>query len=113
MTHLRRLRRAFCKEAIRVLRMHNFIQRLAAKPAIVPVQSDEDKHMYACLSVCLFVCRMYVCIYVCMYTVVSVYTGVFRPTFSSTYHRVTRALPLVAVVAAAAIATAVTCCCCC
>ena len=68
------------------------IQRPAAKPATVPVQSDEGKHRYVCLSVSLFVCRMYACIYVCMCIVVSVCRGVCRPTLSPNYHRVTRAL---------------------
>ena len=41
------------------------LQRPAAQPATVPVQSDEDKHRYVRLSICLFVCRMYVSMYVC------------------------------------------------
>ena len=42
------------------------LQRLAAQPANVPVQSDEDTHRTCvCLSVCLSVVCMYVSLYVC------------------------------------------------
>ena len=42
------------------------LQRPAAQPATVPVQSDEDTHRTCvCLSVCLSVVCMYVSVYVC------------------------------------------------